>query len=885
MKNILKLLLIREDEKITVLYFLTFFFIAGCGMAMGKASAEALFFKRYGIENLPLMYIALGVLLTISSLVYATLADKISAEKLFFRLLLILIVALLTLWGLLSYTEMPAIYPLYFLLYEAASEIMLVHMALYISQNLNTLKSKRLLPVILAGSQLGLITGGILVAILAPRIGTSQIMLIWSMLLFITLVIMVSWHKLKGPSCFFYKTRTHSSVQASLQSVKKGISFTRQSSLLSASSIAFFFMVITFYTLYYVTNTIYTGYFENEQELAAFFGILTATTALITLLLQLFVSNRTIEKLGIQNTNLIFPLSISLSFVILLLSMKMPAAIFASFIKDTFNPAFNSPVRNMMYNILPKNIQGRSRAVSTGIILPAALLTCALILLSAQFFSNSFYFLVSGFITSLLLVYFSIRTNKAYLGTLIKHLREQIYMPKETLSENSGTSLLVSLQQNIHQGDDAVTISSAKILIASHPDKATDIIIERLKSANSKTADQLIRILASHTVKPLRDILKRPDKYPVYDHHFEATMLQLLFEARDSFAKKYILRALISDNPRVWATGIYGAIVYNDKANLAQANSIWIKLSTGNNKEILAALPLVKLISQADEKTKARLINNYQKAFPALLESNQQRWRLLTLEALSSWQHGSLPDFSPILSRLFADSDPFIRAAVIGCSFVLAYDEHMDLLVKALDDGHSQVRKQALAILLTTHNNNDVIADNWLINNDNFTSPRAQLTIFEHLVNNALKETSLQKIADSKALLGRQYYDARQMLKSHQNKSNSFFLLYQSINERLDYISQLLLSCLDQLQTSNIASVVNAAIKTADKEHIATACEALSSLDKSEVTALLIDILRDDFELKSNYIMGFDNTDSVLNWCKLQDQWLQTCALRALNDD
>ena len=50
-------LLIRQQEYRHVAYFFGLFFLIGGGMAMGRGTADALFFKRYGIEYLPVMYI------------------------------------------------------------------------------------------------------------------------------------------------------------------------------------------------------------------------------------------------------------------------------------------------------------------------------------------------------------------------------------------------------------------------------------------------------------------------------------------------------------------------------------------------------------------------------------------------------------------------------------------------------------------------------------------------------------------------------------------------------------------------------------------------------------------------------------------------------------
>ena len=885
MKKLLRLLLIREDEKIPVFYFLSLFFIIGCGMAMGKASADALFFKRFGIEYLPLMYVALGFLLTAVSFVYAAFADKISAEKFFSRLFFILIIVLVSIWSLISYTDNSASYPVYFLVYEAASEILLIHTALYLNQNMDTYKSKRLSPIVLAGSQLGLITGGILVAILSPLIGTSQIILLWCGMLLLAAGMMISWHKLKGPSAYFYSKRGSHSLQQSLLAIKQGINFSRQSSLLRASSLAFFFLVITFYTLYYVTNQVYTNHFTSEEDLTAFFGILTAVTSLSALLLQVFVTNRSIEKFGIRKVNLLFPLATTFGFISLLVFLKFPSAILASFIKNSIAPAFSKPVTNMMFNVLPKNIQGRARAVSMGIILPLALFSCALLLTFAQHYENSFYFLIPGLITSLCLLYFSTRMNKAYIKTLIRHLKEQVYLPEKTLSEQSTNALLSSLKKNINQSDDKLTISCARILIKTHPKKATAIIAKRLLSSNSKTADQLIQIVSEYSLKPLRHIIENPDKYPQFDQHIEASILNILFTNKAPFSEKYISSALGSSNPRLITAAIFGSYHLNSSANIPQATSLWTELTCSGNTRLLTTLNLINCISKTSDGTANTLIKNYQGAFLKLLNSNNLNWQLQTLTAMSYWNYPITAEISNQLSQLFNNRNPYLRTAIVRCSSLLALPEQMSLLIFALEDGHANVRNEAMQILLQNSPDAEHIARQWLTNNSSFTTPRAQLTMLQQLLQEGLTRDTLLQMAETKTQLARKFYDAMQLLRTIKDKNSTYHLIFSTVSERLQQTAKLLLSILEQLEESDTISVVKAAINSADEQLISTACEAIKCLDNKEISNLLVDVLQDDFELKSNYSLSFSNIDETLNWCKLQDQWLNTCATRALAND
>lgn len=885
MKRLLKALLIRDDEKETVFYFISFFFVISCGMAIGKASADALFFKRFGIEHLPIMYIAIGILLTTVSFAYAAFADRISAEKFFFRLFTILITILTSVWLLITYTDSTASYPIYFLVYETASEILLIHIALYLNQNLDSYKSKRLSPIIFAGSQLGIICGGLLVAIIAPIVGTSQLILIWCATLTLAGIMLITWHKLKGPSAYFYNKHSSGSLKKSLHSIKQGISFSRKSNLLRASSLTFFFLVIAFYILYYVTNQIYTNHFESEEELTAFFGILTAATGFTALLIQIFITNRVIDKFGIRTVNLFFPTAMALGFINLILLVKLPGAIIGSFIKDAIGPAFNKPVTNMMFNVLPKNIQGRSRAVSIGIILPLALFSCALILFFFQHFKDSNYFLIAGFITASLLLYFSTRVNKAYITTLIQHLKEQVYLPEKSLSIESEKSLLSSLNVNTYSTDNRLTISCAKILIQTHPKQATKIIAKTLFTSNNKTTDQLIRIVSNYSIEPLKNIIKAPENYPEIDQHLKATILYILFQKKVPFAENFIETSLNSSNPRLSAAGIFGSYRYQSNKNRAFANNTWTALTKAENTDFLSTLPLICIIGDADENNKTALIKSYNAGFLRLLETNNVDWKKQILNSMSTWAYEVTPQLRTTLLNLFDNKNPQLRAAVIKCSDLFDFTEQMSLLIRALEDGHNDVRKEAMLVLINNNPDTETIAKQWLVDNNSYISPRAQHTMLKQLLKRGITQSTLKKIAESKASLARTYYDSMQILKEHKEQSSAFYLTYSTVSERLHQTSLLLLSILEQFEETNIISVVKAAIDSADQELIASACEAIKSFDNKKISDLLIDILQDDFELKSNYTPTHNNINETLNWCMLQDQWLNTCSSKALHND
>ncbi len=197
------LLLIRAGERSNVAYFLLFFMLVSAGMAVGRGSADALFLKRLGIEYLPMMYMVQSLLLAAVSIVYAAFADRIPAEK-FFRLLFVVLGGMvLGCWLLIATAASDLVYPAYYLVYEVASEVLLVHTALYMNQNMNTLQAKRLSPLFYAGAQAGTILGGLLLVFGAPHLGTQNLLLAWCGLLLAGLAVITIRHRRHGASTVF----------------------------------------------------------------------------------------------------------------------------------------------------------------------------------------------------------------------------------------------------------------------------------------------------------------------------------------------------------------------------------------------------------------------------------------------------------------------------------------------------------------------------------------------------------------------------------------------------------------------------------------------------------------------------------------------------------
>jgi hypothetical protein len=224
-----EILLVEDHERPIVGYFVVVFLLLGTGMALGRSTADALFFKRYGIQYLPAMYGVLTVILAGTSIAYAAYADRLPAER-FFRVILgVLVVALTLNWCAMAFTSAEVAYPVYFLIYEIASELLLLHAALYLTQNLDTLQTKRLSPLVFAAAQIGTIV----VAAAAPAMGVHNVLLLWAVLLVAAIAIISRHHRRTGTSAYFRPHRVRGSrLVQSLEQITQGLRFAKTSPLL-----------------------------------------------------------------------------------------------------------------------------------------------------------------------------------------------------------------------------------------------------------------------------------------------------------------------------------------------------------------------------------------------------------------------------------------------------------------------------------------------------------------------------------------------------------------------------------------------------------------------------------------------------------------------------
>src|SRR5918996_1530733 len=153
-QRILPTLQLHRGEGRTVALLVAIAFLLQAGMMIAQSATDALFFARYGVEKLPLLYGLVGAAMFATTL-GSRGALEASASWIYGALWLVRNVA--------EFTQIFAVWGLAGLVAD-------------------TRQAKRYFPLIAAGGVMGLIIGGVGTAPLATMLGSANLLLVWAAL-------------------------------------------------------------------------------------------------------------------------------------------------------------------------------------------------------------------------------------------------------------------------------------------------------------------------------------------------------------------------------------------------------------------------------------------------------------------------------------------------------------------------------------------------------------------------------------------------------------------------------------------------------------------------------------------------------------------------------
>lgn len=370
------LLNVRTGEWREVGFFWFFCFLIWFSLGIGDATADTLFIKRVGFTELPLMFIVCAFLAIPASLILTLFQGKIEKRKLTLYCGIVSAVLILLSVKLIAGPDDYALagFKFYFLYGVANSMqfVMPVVLSVLIGTQFNSLKGKRLIPVIFTGAIAGRIAAGLCLNWLAGYYSVPNLLWFWLIIHTSAFLLfgLVGHVFVKTQIQKFIETRAERKNGSFLEKLRKFLVTLVNSKLVFFLVLSSIFSTVAFYFSEFQTAEIFNNSFPSENELAKFYGLFAIFASLLAFLFQGGITGNLIQRFGISNTNILYPALVMTGFVGTFISFSFLPGVWLKFLNGGLSNALFQPVNNLFYNALPVKEKARIITVNEGVLLP-----------------------------------------------------------------------------------------------------------------------------------------------------------------------------------------------------------------------------------------------------------------------------------------------------------------------------------------------------------------------------------------------------------------------------------------------------------------------------------------------------------------------------------
>jgi HEAT repeat protein len=392
-------------------------FFSAAGLMIGQSGIEALFFARYGVGKLPVMYLLLGGTMFVASIGVAALLGTVGRARA--CLLIPLAIAMIALAGRTGLAaDVSWIYPALWLLQGASYFLMGLAVWGLAGIVTDTRQAKRFFPLIGGGGVLGQVIGGLVTTPLASWIGADNLILVWVGTL---VAVLLFGRMLIGSGTA--RERGRPRVDA-IEQLREGFRYVRRSSLMRWLALGSIVFSLLFFSLYLPFGRAATARYPSPDDLAGFFGLFFGLSSGVAFLLSLFVSNRLLARFGVPTVMLVLPVVYVVAFGFLTIEASFAALAVFRFVQVAWMQGGAVSAWEAVNNTVPPDRRDQTRAfLYGGPTQVGTVLAGVIALVGERALSPSVLFGV-GFACAVLATVAMLGVRRAYPRELVLALRE-----------------------------------------------------------------------------------------------------------------------------------------------------------------------------------------------------------------------------------------------------------------------------------------------------------------------------------------------------------------------------------------------------------------------------------------------------------------------------
>jgi HEAT repeat protein len=497
LRRIRAVLGLHPGEGATVALAMAVAFLASGGMMIAQSAIDALFFARYGVDRLPILYVLVGVTMFAATAGVGRLFARLGRGRAF--LVVFAVIAAAALLGRLAIVSGQGwVYAALWLVYSVAEFIQVLAVWGLAGLIADTRQAKRFFPVIGAGGVCGLILGGAVTPTLAGTLGSENLLVVWSALaagagvLGLLLVRTRAPFALAGPG---RGRRRGGGMSAAFDDV-------RSSQLLRWMSVAGLLTSLLFSLLYLPFSAAAVDRYPNADDLAGFFGLFFAAAMGTALVVSLLVTGRLLARFGVPAVILVLPVLYLVAFGVLAFAAVFATLAFFRFAQVTWVSGGSSSTWEALVNTIPPERRDRVRAFLYGVPKQLGTITAGGVGLAAQALDEPRILYVAGLLGAAAAILAMYRVRVAYPRALVSALREG----RPTIFGSPGdprpvylhadSTALSALEELLHDDDSDVRRLAVQALGELELPAAADDLLRATDDVDAEVRATALRALA-----------------------------------------------------------------------------------------------------------------------------------------------------------------------------------------------------------------------------------------------------------------------------------------------------------------------------------------------------------------------------------------------------
>jgi HEAT repeat protein len=630
-----------EGETVAVLVAIAFLLQAG--MMIAQSATDALFFARYGVEKLPLLYALVAAAMFATTLGVTALFTRVGRARAFLLIPILIFAA-----ALVSRAALEAgaswIYGALWLVRNIAQSTLILTVWGLAGLVTDTRQAKRYFPVIAAGGVMGLIIGGLATVPLAATLGSANLLLVWAAL--VAGATGLAWRLMRTQGISLATPRRLATARGS--DLIGGLADVLRSGLLRWMSAAELLIALLFSLLYLAFSRVAVERYPDPDKLAGFFGFFFAIAMATAFVISLLVTSRLLARFGVPSVVLVLPLLYVVGFGVLVVAATFATLAAFRFAQIAWDNGGANGTWEALINTIPADRRDRTRAFLYGVPWQLGTILAGLVAFIAQRLDHPGILYGAGLVGAILAVASVSRIRSAYPRALVAALREGRPVifgapagPRPAVLQADATSLAV-LGDLLTDDDPAVRRLSAHALGDLDLEAAETALYRVLEdqdaAVRAEALESLARLGGSSATQAARQRLLDPD-----------TAVRLAALAVLTRAGALPDRALLADDNPTVRSQAAALLLDHD----AQAEQTLVRTTRDPSSQVrISALRGIR----AARARSASLI-----ASEALSDPEAE----VRAEALRAIAAAAPEDAVAPLIDALADEDPRVRAAAV----------------------------------------------------------------------------------------------------------------------------------------------------------------------------------------------------------------------------